>query len=115
MLPIREAAHLRRSSPHRPLLRALLAKVAQAGLIGTVLSSSNAPWASATFQGTRHLVTLQLHGADTAAGSDGFADTLPETLFAIPGHIVADITVDEREDRPLCVIFQLSALTIEDW
>ena len=114
VVPIRTAGAP--AGPHRRLLHAL---VDLAGGIACtdIMEASCAPWASATFQGTRHLIRLRMSDADAEARSAALAATLPEAEFHLPGHIVADMAVD---GRTCCAasgnwLLDLSALTIEDW
>ena len=87
---------MRRGDPHRALIRALLARYP--GLL--VLASRTEPWASATFVGTRHRL----------ACAGGVAlDGIEEEELSLPGHVVADICAEQREDRTT-----IQALTIED-
>jgi hypothetical protein len=106
-----------RSSPHARLLRCLLHL---AGPAARVESASCRPWASATFQGSRHLVELRFGGAAAHAGATAMAERTPDADFSIPGHIVADVSIDGMElvrDDTSCptALLRLSALTVEDW
>src|SRR3546814_19441870 len=47
-------------------------------------------WASATFTGAQHRLTLS--GAFTPA-LDDWLTALPDREFALPGHLVADLTI----------------------
>ncbi|RZJ97376.1 MAG: hypothetical protein EOO76_19220 [Novosphingobium sp.] len=51
------------------------------------------PWASVTFSGTRHTVSLVFTGAEAVAAGERFITTLPEHEFTIPGQLVADAAV----------------------
>ncbi|WP_336958671.1 hypothetical protein [Sphingobium aquiterrae] len=106
-----------RRNPHSRLLHALLA---MAGADASIAQARSEPWASITFQGARHLLSLRLCGTDAHRRAADMAEALPEAEFRIPGHIVADIAVDERslgyeEDGTPWAMLELSALTIEDW
>lgn len=105
----------RRRDPHGRLVRALMVL---AGETATLLSASSTPWASATFQGGRHIIVIGF--TDTVA-LDALAARVGEAEFHIPGHIVADVSIDRHEslaathsDGPQATL-HLSALVIEDW
>ncbi len=114
MLPIRDASQ--RGNPHRRLIHAIVT-LAGGQDVAAPVTVSHAPWASATFQGTRHLIELRLSGPDARARATRLADALPRAEFTLPGHIVADIAVDRLAPVPDPGAWQLSlsALTIEDW
>ena len=98
-----------------PLPRLLHQLTARAGGQVQFLHVASRPWASALFQGRRHLVDMMLVGDDANARADRFAAGLGEAEWALAGHFVADITVDARESNEQGVKLSLSALTIEDW
>ncbi|MEN7537022.1 hypothetical protein [Aurantiacibacter flavus] len=54
-----------------------------------------ASWASITFAGTRHRVTLEFRGTEAIEAGENFIALLPEHEFAIPGQLVADAAVIE--------------------
>lgn len=112
---VRAQAHMPRD-PHARLIAALLGL---AGLHTRLASASSRPWASATFVGAQHRIVLTMADADDGARAAAFAAQLPEAELRIPGHIVADITIDERitarENGELVTRFTLTALTVEDW
>ncbi|MDX3910729.1 MAG: hypothetical protein QHC67_13060 [Sphingobium sp.] len=54
------------------------------------------PWASALYDGTRHLIELELTGEDAALRAEALAQLLPNAEFLIMGNIVADLAVDEH-------------------
>ena len=58
-----------------------------------VLHHRERTWASITFSGTRHTLTLMFTGTDAVAAGERFIDALPEHEFAIPGQLVADAAV----------------------
>jgi hypothetical protein len=84
---------------------------------GAILSDSTlTPWCSATFVGARHGIRLDVRGVDAALRAAALARLLPEFEFRIPGHIVADVALDDTEERDDdSVQIALSILTIEDW
>ena len=65
-----------------------------------VMTSAMEPWASVTFSGSRHCFTCAI----------GLVlDGIEEAEFALPGHFVADINAQTKDDR-----VTIEALTIED-
>lgn len=66
---------------------------------GQLLSHDERAWASITFAGTRHSVTLVFIGADAVEAGERFVEALPEHEFAIPHQLVADAMVVEVEHR----------------
>lgn len=74
------------------------------------------PWASATFIGARHDVTVVLAGEDAVARAASLADMLPDAEFTIRGHLVADLAIEARqEEEDGSASLRLSILTIEQW
>ena len=73
------------------LIRALRGHAGAAGLTMHVESISCTPWASATFVGTLHRLTI---AAMPVPGLRDWIEALPEAEFAMRGHIVADLVVD---------------------
>lgn len=63
------------------------------GGIAELLAMEERAWASATFSGARHTVTLRFHGTDDCEAADRFIEALPEHEFALPGLLVADAQV----------------------
>lgn len=111
--PIRPASPrpIRRDC-HGRLMTALLDR---AGEDSEVMDSGITAWASATFIGARHQVTLALRGEDASARAEALIATLPEAEFTIAGHIVADLSVDRMDLEAKEVVLTLSILTIEAW
>ena len=66
---------------------------------GQVLEHSEKSWASVTFSGARHSVTMLFAGAEAVAAAEFFIAALPEHEFAIPRRLVADATICEVEHR----------------
>jgi len=56
---------------------------------------SERPWASATFTGTRHAITLAFEGLDALEAGERMAAAIGEQEFDIPGQLVADASVVE--------------------
>lgn len=84
---------------------------------GQVLTHSEKSWASITFAGTRHSLSLLFAGADAVAAGERFVQNLPEHEFAIPGQLCADAAITEVEHRlhptPRMVV-QCDLLMLED-
>lgn len=98
---------------HGRLVTALLD---MAGDPAELVDSLLKPWCSATFVGARHELRLRLWGEDAADRADRVAAALPDADFRLPGHIVADLAVDEMAAAgPDATCIRLSILTIEDW
>jgi hypothetical protein len=95
--------------------RLLAALIERAGPGGDVADSGITAWASATFVGARHTVSLTLAGEDAEGRAEALALALPEAEFSLPGHIVADLSVDAVEARTDGATISLSILTIEAW
>ena len=67
-------------------------------------------WASVTFSGVRHDLTMFVSEGE----ADAFLDGLQEREFNLRGHILADIAVVEKSIEADGVLLRLDALTIED-
>lgn len=105
--------------PRDPLARLQKRLLALAGDGARIVATQSRPWASATFIGAQHLLTLEIEENIDGQAAQAFVDTLPEAEFAIPGHIVADAVVDSWEiiqtsDRKTNIL-RMTFLTIEDW
>lgn len=117
-----------RRDPH---IRVTAQLLEVAGSAASVVEASCRPWASATFLGARHRVSIRFSD-DHALKAEAFANILPEAEFSIPGHIVADACVDAWERRESVLtdeadanaacdtqrgetLLHLSILTVEDW
>ena len=94
--------------PHRRL-RHLLAGALPPGL--TIGTSTFRPWASANFVGARHLFAATLAAGDNRAVGAALQAELTAAEWALPGHIVADVTV-ECGEAPGAV--RVEILTVED-
>lgn len=58
-----------------------------------LVSHAERPWASVTFSGTRHALSLAFSGADAVAAGEELIAALPDHEFAIPGQLVADAAI----------------------
>lgn len=68
---------------------------------GQVLSHTEKAWASITFAGTRHSVSLLFAGEEAVEAGEVFIAALPDHEFAIAGQLVADAGVSEVDHRIL--------------
>jgi hypothetical protein len=84
-----------RARVRHPSVQLLDAVMRLASEYGELISHAERPWASATFHGTRHTITLIFNGKDGAASGEEFIATLPEHEFTIRGQLVADAVVNE--------------------
>ncbi|MGN6375552.1 MAG: hypothetical protein ACTHMG_08350 [Sphingomonas sp.] len=89
------------------LTRALIA----AGPAVTVVARQATPWASATFSGARHEMTLT---APASARLERWLAALPEADFTLRGHLVTDLVVTSVTTSDAGAIIRLEALTVED-
>lgn len=86
----------RRRGPGQRLLDQL------AGLAGgqsLITAHRERAWASATFTGSRHCVTLAFAGVEAVARGERLIAALPDHEFTVPGHLVADAAVVEVDHR----------------
>ena len=95
------------------LERALRDACATLGTAAEVAEIVSRPWASITFSGERHRLTLRLGGERAPNTANAFLDGLAEREFELRGHILADIALveDVREGGDVRLI--LEALTVE--
>src|SRR3546814_10460511 len=85
----------RQIRPRRSLadrVREALLSLAEAQ--GQILSHKEKPWASITFAGTRHKLTLNFDGPDAVMAGERFIAALPDHEFTIPRQLVADAVVN---------------------
>lgn len=83
---------------------------------GAVIVHVERPWASATFRGTRHTLTIGFDGADAVAGGRSMAAKIAEHEFAIPGQIVGDAQMLRSQHRVEAnlLLVELELLLLED-
>jgi hypothetical protein len=103
----------RRGDPHRLLLQAVREKAERDG-IARILANSSEAWASATFRGARHNLSLQLDGDDADDRATRLGETLGLVEFRLPGHLVADIALTRRSTNATGTAIEIEALTLED-
>lgn len=68
---------------------------------GQAIAHNQRAWASITFAGSRHTLSLIFAGEEAVEAGERFIAALPDHEFAIPGHLVADATVTEADHRLL--------------
>ena len=95
--------------------RLLAQLLARTGDNARVERAASRPWASALFEGRRHVVRLAISGAEALAAKARLLDGLSEAQWVLPRHFVADICVDAEGDSAGGLWVELSALTIEEW
>ena len=86
---------------HSPSMHLLGSVLRLAGPEADLLRHAERPWASATFQGTRHTIALCFSGPDGLAAGEAFIAALPEHEFTIARQLVADATVSEVDHEVL--------------
>ena len=92
------------------LERALLAAARTAGCPATIVTADWKRWASATFTGARHQLTLS---AAVSSALDAWLTALPEVDLPLGRYLLADlvVVVVERTGQEACIA--LEALTVE--
>ena len=92
------------------LERALTRGAAEAGIGLAILAAESTRWASVTFTGARHRLTV------TAASQrlDAWLAGLPEAEFRLCGHLVADLAIAAQRRNGDRIEIDLEALTVED-
>ena len=103
-----------RRTPWMPLVSALLEL---AGGRAELLRHTERAWASVTFTGSRHDVTLAFTGPEAVAAGELFIAALPDHEFAIPRQLVADATVLSVEHAALPeprLVVEAQLLLLED-
>ena len=97
------------------LKRALRVSFVTFGAAVTFEALTSRPWASITFAGERHKLTLCLPGPGAQAAVDAFLEGLEDREFALRGHILVDIEVTGMQrDGDGQIRLTVEALTIED-
>lgn len=93
--------------PHRRLRRLLARELPHGLALGT---STLRPWASANFVGARHMFRCTLPGGGGPPCA-ALQDRLGAVLWALPGHIVADVAVEPVDAAGE---WRIEILTVED-
>ncbi|AJP70981.1 hypothetical protein [Sphingomonas hengshuiensis] len=89
------------------LVRALAASAARAGVPVVVTLADSTRWASATFTGGRHRVSL---AGPAGAALDAWLAALPGSDVPLRGHLIADLVVGAAQDGAI----PIEALTVEE-
>ena len=105
----------RRGNGADPLPRLLSQLIKRAGDPATIERATSRPWASALFQGRRHVIAMKIAGVDAKERRQRFAAGLEDAEWILPKHFVADIIIDGGRSAPDYEWVEISALTIEDW
>ena len=93
------------------LERALLAGAARADCPLSLACSEMERWASATFTGARHRITLV---GERSAALDSWLAALPEAEFMLRGHLVADIKLVRVRRAGAAATIAIEVLTVEE-
>lgn len=94
------------------LARALDLSAQGAGLNLTIRHTDWRRWASATFTGARHELTVELPDGDAA---ERWLAALSEAELPIRGHLVADAVVLRKHGEGDLLVVALEILTVEDF
>lgn len=92
------------------LERRLRISAEAAGATIAVAASDWTQWASATFNGARHRLTIVGEGAPFTT----WVVALPEAELPLRGHLVADLVVATRQETADGIVFGLEVLTVEE-
>ena len=98
------------------LLRALLVRAGVDRNRILLSDFRSTDWNSLTFAGERHEITLRIPGPNARTVAALLIEGLEDADFAIPGQIVADITlaklpVDQRDGS---ILIEIEALTVAE-
>ena len=114
---LRTLAVSARRSGRRPWLALLSALFDLAQGQAELVRHSERNWASATFAGTRHNVTLAFTGVAAIAAAEALIEAVPEHEFTIPDQLVADAAIVSVEQVALPeprIVVELELLLLED-
>jgi len=89
---VRAPATKRPRTPADDLRTALLSL---AGGQGTITAHAERTWASITFAGTRHTISIKFDGEQAVEAGEAFIAFLPDADLNVPEHLVADAMVAE--------------------
>lgn len=93
------------------LERAVLESARAAGCPLALHASAMTRWASATFTGARHLLSL---AGEASLELDAWLTALPEAEFALRDHLVADLILLAIKLDDGSVTMTLEVLTVEE-
>lgn len=88
-----------RAARRSPWLKLLSEVLVLCGPSVEFLRHAERPWSSATFSGSRHVITLAFIGTEAVARGEEFIAALPEYEFTLPRHLVADATISSVEHQ----------------
>ncbi len=94
----------------RALLAQIIAKLRPARVI--VVDAASKPWASVTFAGERHELTLLVEGDAAGTVAQRLERTIRCEEFDITGHLVADILITHKSADMEAVRLDIQALTV---
>lgn len=75
--------------------------LALAGNQPLLIRHTETPWASITFSGNRHTITLRFEGTKAISSGEQLIAALPDHEFVIPGKLVADAVVTSADHHHL--------------
>jgi hypothetical protein len=90
---MRDALSRPRRGAGRSWLQLLAEIMALAEGRATLVRHCERPWASVTFSGARHSVTLAFDGPEAIPAGERFIAALPDHEFSIRGQLVADAAI----------------------
>jgi hypothetical protein len=103
------------SSAASALLRALIARAGVPRDRILLTEAQSVDWQSLTLSGERHNIVLRVPGDDSAAIVERMVSGIEDAEFAIPGLIVADIAVVDKQRAPDgSAMVTIEALTISE-
>lgn len=82
-----------------------------------LLAHSEKPWASITFSGSRHEMTLDFNGTEAVAAGVRFIAALPDHEFTIPGQLVADACINSVDHTMVpepSLVVEVALLLLEE-
>lgn len=106
-----------RTARRTPSERLEEAVLGLAGGLGVVTIHREMPWASITFAGTRHTMSLCFTGSGAVDAGEELLARLPDHEFAIPSQLVADAQIVKVEHEMLPepkLRVQVELLLLED-
>ncbi len=93
------------------LERALSTSAADAGCLIRIAAADWTRWASVTFTGARHLLTLE---GEASPALEAWLVALPEAELVLRGHLVADLGVESMRRVGDAVTVVIEVLTVEE-
>ncbi|MXO64270.1 hypothetical protein GRI91_00650 [Altererythrobacter endophyticus] len=81
------------------------------------LSLKEQGWASITFTGSRHTISMRFRGEAAIAAGETLIAALPDHEFTLPGQLVADaavVAVDHTLLPEPCLCVEAELLLLED-